>query len=344
MTQVYTRHKQTIDRTAFFAAVTVFVFVFFKYLFSYIAPFFFGVLIALIMEPIIARLTEKTRTKRWVAASLCLLIFMAAVISLGSWVIALLARQTVSFVEAMPLYVDDFLYLIDQANAWLNNWTNYSFPDMRDAILAGLANFFGSGVRDRSLKIVSNMPDFFIGLILTFVSAFFFMKDKPRITAYFKQRCPEWLGEKLRIMQCGFKRAVGGYVRAQVILMTIVGIIGISGLLILRNPYALMIGLIMAFLDFLPIVGSGSVLIPWALFHVLTGDMRQAVGLLALYGVITIVRQVLEPKILGEQIGMHPLLSLMSVYIGFKIFGIIGIILGPVMVMVGVSMKEGTKE
>jgi predicted PurR-regulated permease PerM len=112
------------------------------------------------------------------------------------------------------------------------------------------------------------------------------------------------------------------------------------GLIILQNPYALMIGLIMAVLDFLPILGSGSVLIPWALFHLVTGEVNAAVGLMALYAVITITRQVLEPKILGEQIGVHPLLSLVSVFVGFQVFGVLGIFIGPALVMVFISMKE----
>jgi sporulation integral membrane protein YtvI len=169
------------------------------------------------------------------------------------------------------------------------------------------------------------------------------MKDNPAIISAARKRCPAWLKTNIGIIRRGMANAVGGYFRAQVILMTIVGIIGISGLLILRNPYALMLGLLMAFLDFLPILGSGSVLVPWALYNIFAGDVRQAVGLFALYGVITITRQALEPKVLGEQIGIHPLLSLMSVFVGYKVFGVAGILIGPVIAMVAVSMRNTGK-
>jgi sporulation integral membrane protein YtvI len=334
----YTNHKNAIDRAAFFITVTVIIFVFFKFLFPYFSPFFFGILIALAMEPLINRLTESLKFKRWMASVLCLLLLIAAVGSLGTWIVTRFVRQTMAFVEAAPLYAEMFINLIDEINSWLDNWTDYSFPDMREAMVSGMANFFGSGVRDQGLRLVSNVPDFFINLILMLVSAFFFMKDKPVLMAAAKKRCPVWLKNHLLIIRRGLLKAAGGYLKAQFILMSIVGILAIGGLLILRNPYALMIGLIMAVLDFLPVVGSGSVLIPWALFHIVTGDMHQAMGLLALYGVITITRQVMEPKVMGEQIGIHPLTSLVSVFIGYKVFGVAGILIGPAIVMVGIAI------
>jgi sporulation integral membrane protein YtvI len=343
MLEVYERNREAINRTVFFAAVIIFIFVFFKYLFPYAAPFFFGTFIALIMEPLIRKMTGKRFLKRWMASVICLLMFMGVVGSLGIWIVTRLARQTVAFVEAAPLYVDAFLALVDDINAWIMSWSDYALPDMRDSLVTGVASLFGSGVRDQSLRFFSNVPDFFIGLILTLVSAFFIMKDRPIIMAAAKKKCPSWLAENLLVIRNGLVRAVGGYLRAQVILMTIVGIIGILGLIILRNPYALMIGLIMAVLDFLPIVGSGSVLIPWALYQFFTGQISQGIGLLALYGVITVVRQVLEPKIMGEQIGIHPLVSLISVFVGYKVFGFSGILIGPALVMVGLAMKDAGK-
>jgi sporulation integral membrane protein YtvI len=344
--EFYNAHKESLNRIAFFLLVAVFIFVFFKYLFTYIAPFFFGFMIALIMEPLISRMVKFLRMKRWMAAVLCLFLFLGAVGSLGSWVISLLARQTMAFVEAVPLYVDDFLALVNRVNEWALSWSDYALPDMRETIITSAASLFGSGVRDQSLRFVSNVPGFLIGLVITVISAFFFMKDKPLIYERLSFRCPRWLSDNLQSIRTGMAKAVGGYLRAQVILMTIVGIIGILGLIILQNPYALMMGVIMAVLDFLPILGSGSVLVPWALFLLITGEVSQAIGVLALYGVITVTRQVLEPKILGEQIGIHPLVSLISVFVGFKVFGVLGIFIGPALVMVFISMNrpEGMKK
>jgi sporulation integral membrane protein YtvI len=138
----------------------------------------------------------------------------------------------------------------------------------------------------------------------------------------------------------GLTRAMSGYFRAQGILMVMVGAISVIGLMFLRSPYALLLGLLFAALDFLPILGPALILLPWALVSMLMGNMRQAIGLLVIWGIITIARQVLQPKILGTQMGAHPLASLMSIYIGFRIFGIFGLILGPALLMICIAIFE----
>ena len=113
----------------------------------------------------------------------------------------------------------------------------------------------------------------------------------------------------------------------------------------LKNPYALLLGLLFAVLDFLPILGPALVLLPWALVSVLMGNMHQAIGLLIIWGILTISRQVLQPKILGTQMGAHPLASLMSIYIGFRIFGLLGLIIGPTLLMIIIAiLNEGEEE
>ena len=172
------------------------------------------------------------------------------------------------------------------------------------------------------------------------ISAHFFIADRDVIFAAIRKACPKWaLGQTSQIKK-GLSKAMGGYFRAQYILMMIIGIISIAGLLILRNEYALFLGLLFAALDFLPIVGIGAVLIPWALVSFAMGNVYQGVGLAIMYGVITIVRQVLQPKILGDQMGAHPLASLMSIFIGFRIFGLLGLVIGPSLLMIFVAIFE----
>lgn len=351
MRSFYDSHRETIDRFAFLTLIIAFVYVFFKYLFAYVSPFFMGLAIALVMEPLIGLLVKRARFSRGWAAIVCLLLFLLAVGSLGTFIISKLYNQIGAFMDAAPSFIDETSRKLDNINEWLSAWTDsmpdslyVEFPDIKDALLAGLTTLFGDGVKTRSWRIVSNMPDFFIGLVLMLVSAFFFMKDRPIIFNAVKERCPAWLAAHLRLMKRGLSRAIGGYFRAQFMLMSIVGTISIGGLLILRNPYALLIGLIIALLDFLPIFGSGTLLLPWIAGALITGQYRLAIGLLVLYGVITITRQVLEPKILGEQIGVHPLATLMSVYIGYKIFGFFGIMIGPSLVIIFQAIRAAEKE
>lgn len=341
MRAFYESHKQLIDRGLFFGLIILVVYSIFTWLFTYVAPFLSGLVIALILEPLLKLLVRKARFGRGGAAAICLVLFLAAIGILSTLIVSNVYKQTVAFLDAAPQIIDELSRKLDDVNEWLSAMTDnmsdslyFEFPDIKDTLMNGLTKIFGDGVKDRSLRMVSSAPNFLIGVMLSLVSAFFFMKDRPLIFKVLSDHTPEWVANNFRLMRRGLAHAVGGYFRAQFILMSITGILSIGGLLILRNPYALMLGLIMAVLDFMPALGTGTLLLPWAIVSLLTGQYGLAVGLLVLYGVITITRQSLEPKILGEQIGVHPLVTLMSVYVGFRIFGLFGILVGPSLVII----------
>jgi len=211
-------------------------------------------------------------------------------------------------------------------------------------MLTAVTSLFGEGMGAQGIQMFTNVADFFINLILALVSAYFFMSDRELIFNTIKKATPVWFAKQMNQTKAGLARAMGGYFRAQGILMTMVGIISIIGLLILRSPYALLLGILFAVLDFLPILGPAIVLLPWALISVLMGNIHQAIGLVVIYGVITITRQVMQPKILGDQMGAHPLASLMSIFIGFRIFGLLGFIIGPSLLMIFLAVRETSHE
>ena len=345
MRSFYQQNKHLIDRLLFFVMITVAVYAFFTVLFDYLSPFFFGLIIALIMDPVIRFFVQRFRMKRWVASLLCLLLFFGGISSLGVWLVITLVRQGGALVESVPFHVEDFLYQLDNANNWLRYWStllpgNWEIPDIQEMALVIATAVVGDGMRNQGWQIAATVPNFFINIILTLVSAYFFMSDRENIFKFIRNACPEWLAGQFRRTRKGLTRAMAGYFRAQYILMTMVGIISVIGLLVLRNPYALLIGLLLAILDFLPIIGTGAVFVPWILISFMMGNYYQAVGLAITYGVITITRQVLQPKILGDQMGAHPLASLMSIFIGFRIFGILGLIIGPSLLMVFIAIRE----
>jgi sporulation integral membrane protein YtvI len=346
MYEIYSRNKQLIDRLAFFALITLLVYSLFTFLWVYLSPFFFGLIIALIMEPLIRLMLKRLQFKRWLAALICLLIFMTAAASLGAWVVNTLIRQIGTFVESAPTYIEDIVY---RADAWLTRFTDnlpdtMTIPDLQDVLLSVVMGLFGDMVQDQAPRWAAAVPDFLINVILVLVSAYFFMADRERIFSAVAKNCPKGLAKHFNQTGKSFSKALKGYLRAQYILMSMVGIIGIIGLLIIQSPFALLLGLLLAVLDFLPIVGAGSVLIPWSLMSFVMGNPRQGVSLLIIYGIITVTRQVLQPKILGDQIGIHPLVSLMSIFIGFRLFGLLGLIIGPTLVMLLVAARQGEQE
>ncbi|MCL2187810.1 MAG: sporulation integral membrane protein YtvI [Defluviitaleaceae bacterium] len=346
MYEIYLRNKKIIDRMAFFALLTFLVYALFTFLWVYLAPFFFGLLIALIMEPLIRLLMNRLQFKRWMSALLCLLLFMAITASLGAWLINTLIRQVGTFVDTAPEVIEDIATRMD---LWFARFAdsmpdNFAMPDIQEFLLNAVMGLFGGVVQDHAPRAVAAVPEFLINTILALVSAYFFMADRERIFSAIARACPKGLAAHFKQSQRSFSVALRGYLRAQYILMTMVGIISIIGLLIIRSPFALFLGLLFAVLDFLPIVGAGSVLVPWSIMSFVMGNPRQGVSLLIIYGIITVIRQVLQPKILGDQIGIHPLVSLMSIFIGFRLFGLLGLIIGPTLVMMLVAARRGEHE
>ena len=347
MSNFFEEHKQSIDRFAFFAVITLIVWLFFTVLFGLLAPFFFGLLIALIMEPLIRLLVNRFKWKRWLAAILCLLLFIAITGSLGVWIFMTLIRQIAAFVTSAPEHVGEIVERVNEAAAdglyriesmLPESWGG--LPDLQEIIVPAITTLFGGDFLDQAMNFAAGIPNFFIVLLMALVSAYFFMADRQLIFETVRKGCPPWLVGHMRETRAGLSRAVGGYIRAQYILMTMVGIISILGLLILRSEFALLMGLLLAAVDFLPVIGPAIIIVPWILISLLVGDVTMAIGLGVIYGIITITRQVLQPKILGDQMGAHPLASLMSIFIGLRIFGLLGLIIGPSLLMVFIAVRE----
>ncbi|MCL1877819.1 MAG: sporulation integral membrane protein YtvI [Defluviitaleaceae bacterium] len=349
MREFYVIHKERIDRLLFLAIVIVGFYLLFAVFFVYIAPFFWGLVIALVMEPLNRLLSNKMRIKRWVSSMICLALFIAIFASLGVWLISTLARQARAFSEAAPQHIEEITARLDEANIWIDRFSErlpYGLyvPPVEEIVPAAVTFLFGDTARVSGLRTIGSIGDYFLILILGLVSAYFFMADSTKILAFFKNVCPEWLFRQISQTKIGLVRALVGYFRAQGILMLIVGAICIAALFIMGSPYALLLGILFSFLDFLPAIGPGLILVPWIIVSLLMGNVTQAVWLLVLYVAIILVRHILQPKILGVQMGAHPLAVLVAIYIGFRVFGILGIIIGPTILMIYVVLRESGEE
>ena len=187
-------------------------------------------------------------------------------------------------------------------------------------------------------RLISSIPNAIIYVILTVLSSFFLITERERISGWLKNHTPAFIRDKLPAAKATLKKAVGGYLMAQIKIMGLVAVIIMVGLLILRVPYAFAISLITAFIDALPVFGSGFILWPWALVKILGGDILYAVGLLAIYAAVQILRQFLQPRIMGDSIGLSPLATLFFFYIGFRFYGVGGMILAAPVGMIIVEL------
>lgn len=218
-------------------------------------------------------------------------------------------------------------------NAWNELWGSL------DVVRGGI-----SGLLAQVFNFIAVLPEYLIILVLIIIASFFFARDYEEIKTGIIDLAERWLPESwmagARRVGAGLQRALHGYIKAILVLISITGFISLIGLLILGVEYAHILAIIMALLDLLPIVGPGTIFVPWATFAFFTGRPAFGLGLLILYGIIIVIRQLLEPKVVGDKIGLHPLTTLISIYVGYALFGIWGFILGPAVVITYKAFAE----
>lgn len=181
------------------------------------------------------------------------------------------------------------------------------------------------------------LPNIFISAIVFILSLYFMISDCETVSKAVKRPFAEAFLLRMSNLRTEIKRYVGGYVRAQLIIMCIAFCVLFIGLSILKTDYALIIALAIAIFDALPFFGSGAVLLPWAVISFITAEWGRGIGLLIIYLSVVLTRQFVEPKIVSKNIGMHPIMTLMSMYVGYRTLSIGGMILGPLILMLGVS-------
>ena len=230
------------------------------------------------------------------------------------------------FARGMELLPSSLQTAVETLTARLFEWLETAIPR------------FLSARMDYAAGVARSLPSFAVASVVFVMAAYFLTVDFPRLRSAVADKLPQ--GPRVLLAQ--IKRAAsagfGGYIRSQLILSVGVFFILLGGLLLVRQPYFLLLALALAVLDFIPIIGSGTVMVPWAVVDVVLGDYRHALGLMAVWGLVALFRRVAEPKILGDQTGLPPLLSLASVYAGMKVGGVAGMILGPVLCLVVLNL------
>lgn len=316
--------------------------------FVFMLPFIFGWLISLIIEPMVILLTKKLRLYRGISSFISVIAFLVIggllISSLGGLIISELTKLSNPLPDVTEKTNEFILYLDQNFQSLFINISPRlasSISDTLYSIINALTGYIGV-LATSTINFVTAIPNFLIFILFTLLSAFFISKDKEKIYRFISVRIPKKLynSKNIKVLKEDLLLAIFGYIRAQLILMIITFTISSIGLSLIGANYAIPIALIVSIVDAFPVLGSGSIYIPWILIRLINGDYNTAIFLLILYLSITIVRQTLEPKILSSQIGLYPLVTLISIYVGFKIFGFIGIILGPFMVITILALQK----
>ncbi|BDF72838.1 sporulation integral membrane protein YtvI [Oscillospiraceae bacterium] len=317
-------------------------------LLSLFMPFVLAFLLSWMLNPLIKWIQRHVGISRKILSFLLILVIFAGVggllaafvynivaeiISLANNWQSILASAK-SAMDAMGAFFSDFLKLLPpEVGQWVGSlstrfleWLQAALPAMLSAAAAGATN------------VAMGVPSFAVALVVFIMGSYFISADYPRLRFMAAGRLSDSLRGFLGRVKEAAVAAFGGYVKAQLILAVGVFFILLVGFAIIGQPYGLLLAFLLAVLDFIPIVGAGTAMVPWAVVDLFTGNVRHAVELMVIWGVIALFRRVGEPKVVGDQTGLSPILSLVSIYVGMRLGGVWGMILGPVICMVAFNI------
>ncbi len=346
-----TQRKKFIINVLFFILAAAIIYFSVKYVLGWILPFIIGFFVALLLRPAMQFLSMKLRIPQKVSSVILVLLFYAVVsfliILIGTKIVLILSDAFNNLPDMYtkyiaPLIVSLFEQLreltarVDPQVAGVIENTIDSFSDSMGSVISTLS----SSVLVALSSTVTSVPGTILFILLSIISSVFFAADYSRITGYITNILPKNIRSHMTTLKSmsadlGFK-----YAKSYTILLLITFAELTIGLLILGINNALALAALIAFIDLLPVLGTGAVLIPWGAINLLMGDYFLGIGILVLYVVILVVRQVLEPRIVGRQIGVHPLAMLVSMYVGLKVFGFVGIFILPIILLIVRAFRE----
>lgn len=325
-----------------------------RYLMPLCFPFLLGLGLALLAEPVVSFLCRRLHFPRSVSAGVGVTAAFAAVTVLLVIACAFLVREMGILTRILPDLTQTAHSGMNLLQNWLLDIARRMPRGIRPVLEQNVQALFsgGSALLDRGFQyilglagsILSHVPDSALSLGTGIISAFMISAKLPRIRGWLKKRLPRQRLQPLRRTLGSLRVALGGWLIAQLKLAAMTLLLLTAGLLILRIAYAPLWALAISFLDALPVLGTGTVLLPWALICFLKADNARAVGLLGIYAVITLTRSVLEPKLVGKQLGLDPLVTLFALYAGYRLWGIGGMLLSPLLAVAGAHFLSGNGE
>ena len=304
---------------------------------GFFMPFVIGWFIAYLAYPLVGWLESRVKIKKKLGSALIIILVIAIVAGLEYMGIVKLAREIQMALNNAPdLYQDleagfreigerfQGVYRMLPENIQ-NGWN--SLIQNMDERVGGVIAGIGNPAVEATGNVVKRIPGILVSVIVALVSAYFFTAQREEIIQWSKKVAPKAIEARMSMVMYNLKYAVGGYFKAQFKIMAVVGLILLCGFLILGVDYAFLLAILIAFLDFLPFFGTGTALIPWAVYKFFVMDIKIAIALLIIYGITQLVRQIIQPKLVGDSIGLSPLLTLILLYVGYRVGSLLGMIL-----------------
>ncbi|KAF0819482.1 MULTISPECIES: sporulation integral membrane protein YtvI [unclassified Cytobacillus] len=335
-------------RFFFVIGVVILSFYAFLYLSKVTYPFIIGLAIAFLINPLVNLMEVKWKIPRVLAVLIALILIFAIFAGLITLLVAEIVSGADYLAKVVPQHLDTLINFIEQFFAGqiiplynqLASLFNNLGTGQQDTIMTNIENVgkqFGSTLGDFIQAFFENIPNILSWfpnaatvLIFSLLATFFISKDWHRLSGLFGRMLPSRAKKSGRTVFADLQKALFGFIKAQATLVSITTVIILAGLLILRVDYAITIALVTGLVDIIPYLGTGLIFVPWIIYEAIGGEMSRALGLGILYIIVLVQRQIMEPKILSSSIGLDPLATLIALFAGFKLIGFLGLIAGPV--------------
>lgn len=334
-----------------FSLVGTLLFLYLGYkLLGFFMPFVIGWFIAYIASPVVNWLEKRVKIVKKLGSVIMIVGVLAAVCFIIYFIISTLWKEISFLIQDMPgMYRD-----LESGLSQIGNSMEGVFGKLPDGVQEGwhtmVANFdemmgeLMSRISEPTVsaagRFAKSIPSVLVATIVTFISAYFFIAEREDVIRWSKKVAPDALVSRMTMVIDNLKFAVGGYLKAQLKIMVVVYIILVFGFIILNIHFSFLLGLLIALLDFLPFFGTGTALIPWAIYQFFMGNYKLVVGLVILYAVTQLVRQLIQPKLVGDSMGLRPLLTLFLLYTGYKIGGVFGMIFAVPIGMIAINLYK----
>ncbi|MGE5381149.1 MAG: sporulation integral membrane protein YtvI [Methylocystaceae bacterium] len=311
-----------------------------------LAPFIVAFLLSLIIDPLVTWLQQHGRMNRSWSVLVALLIVIGGIGGILIAVITRVARELAGLYELVNANSADIVFSITKllndlqlAYLRLNLPENLqkSLIDSLGVVAAKIEHLL-SGAASGLVSILLNLPQMFIFILIIAIATFFIARDWPTMRYKVLAIIPRNQKAKASFLFNDLIHTFVGFLKAETTLVSITALWFIVGLKVLGVDYALTIGILAGLFDILPVLGPGTLMVPWIIWSFIVGNIKLGIGVLVIYILASVVRQILEPRILGNNIGLHPLVTLLSLYVGLQLGGVAGMILAPVLVVFIMSL------
>lgn len=315
-------------------------------------PFVMAGIISMIASPMVRFFEEKIKLKRKVGSAFVIIVVIALVVLVLYLVGSKLIEEGLGLLNALPdmwsSVKEDLASVGESLNGIygkLPRDTQATIANLGDQVgefMAGLFERIGTPTITAAGNFAKQLPSVLIGIIMCLLASYFFVADRYLIGSWIRKYTPVSIMSRYDMIRRSILKSVGGYFKAQLKIEIWMYLLLVIGLSVLRVDYVLLIALGIAFLDLLPFFGTGTVMVPWAVIKIFSGDYKMAVGLLIIWGGGQLARQIIQPKIVGDSIGVAPIPTLFLLYIGYKVGGVIGMIIAvPLGMLVSTMYQEG---